>query len=164
MTDLFPPEAIASKPPTIPEYRLTVVREAAVPSTDCHQPAHCAAYWRTAIAPHIDGEKEHLIVLLLNAKSRLKGHALVSMGSLNETTAHPREIFRPVIAAAAYAFILMHNHPSGDPAPSDADRRFTSRLGEGARILSINLLDHVIVGTPSPGTVGHFSFRESGLL
>ena len=86
------------------------------------------------------------------------------MGSLNEALAHPREIFRAAILAGAYALILMHNHPSGDPSPSDADRRLTKNIREAASILQINLLDHVIVGSPGMGRPAYFSFREVGIL
>ncbi|RYD84277.1 MAG: JAB domain-containing protein, partial [Verrucomicrobiaceae bacterium] len=97
-------------------------------------------------------------VLALNTKYHIKGVNLVSIGSLNESVAHPREIFRPLIALAAYAFVLVHNHPSGDTTPSEADRRLTARIHEGAKLLQIQMLDHIIIGE------SHFSFREAGLL
>lgn len=162
--DLFPSETTASKAPTVAEYRLAVVRESPALVDRCDEPAAAAAYWGATIAPHIDPFKEHLVAVLLNTKLRVKGHVIVSMGALNECLAHPREIFRPAIIAAAWGFVLMHNHPSGDPAPSDADRRLTTRIAEGARLLQINFSDHVIVGTPAPGQKGHFSFREAGML
>jgi len=77
---------------------------------------------------------------------------------LNESLAHPREIFRPAILHSAYAFVLVHNHPSGDAKPSEADLRVTKRVAAAAQILQINFLDHVIVGR------GFFSFQEAGLL
>jgi DNA repair protein RadC len=78
--------------------------------------------------------------------------------------AHPREIFFPVISARAHSFILVHNHPSGDSSPSEADLRLTRRLSEAARILQIQLLDHVIIGQPMNGTQGYFSFKEAGMI
>ena len=75
---------------------------------------------------------------------------------------HPREVFRAAIVAAASAVLLMHNHPSGDPKPSEADRRLTNRIIEASKHVTIQLLDHVIFGSNSPE--GYFSFRESGLL
>lgn len=86
------------------------------------------------------------------------------MGSLNESIAHPREIFRPAIAAAAYAVIVVHNHPSGDPAPSTADHSLTRRLADAAELLQIKLLDHVIIGAPADGREPYFSFKEAGVL
>jgi hypothetical protein len=74
------------------------------------------------------------------------------------------DIFRPVIGQSAYAFVLVHNHPSGDASPSEADMRLTRRLAEGARLLQINLLDHVIVGQPFDGRPGYFSFKEAGTI
>lgn len=108
--------------------------------------------------------KEELRVLLLDTRFRLLRIEKVSVGSLNESIAHPREIFQPAISHSAYAIIAAHNHPSGDPAPSEADHRLTRRLVEAGRILQINLLDHVIIGAPMGGQPGYFSFKEAGLL
>ncbi len=108
--------------------------------------------------------KESLRVVLLDAKLRLLRTEQVSLGSLNECLAHPREILRPAILHNAHAFILVHNHPSGDPSPSDADRRVTLRMAEAARMLQVNFFDHVIIGSPAPGRVPYFSFREAGII
>ena len=109
--------------------------------------------------------KESLRVILLNTKYHLIKVEEVSLGSLNESIAHPREIFRPAVIHSAYAIIVAHNHPSGDPTPSEADRRMTRRLKEAADILRINLLDHIIIGAPGcNGSPGYTSFRELGLL
>lgn len=123
-------------------------------------PEIVSAYYRDHIASgeQFDPDKEHLHVLALDTKYQIKGVNLVSVGSLNESVAHPREIFRPLIALAAYAFILVHNHPSGDITPSEADRRLTARISEAARLLQIQMLDHLIMGDR------HFSFRQAGLL
>jgi DNA repair protein RadC len=89
---------------------------------------------------------------------------IVSVGSLSESIAHPREILRPALIHSAYGFILSHNHPSGDPAASEADRRLTRRIHEAADLLRINLIDHIIVGTPEEGRQPYFSFKENNLL
>ena len=127
-----------------------------------------AAYllWREVVAedPCHEPEKEHLVTALLNAKLRLIGYHIVSVGSLSEAIAHPREIYRATILAGAYAHVLMHNHPSGDPTPSDADRRLTRKIQEAGQIVEISLLDHVIVGGPEAGCAPYFSFKEAGLL
>lgn len=127
-------------------------------------PLEAAAYWFANIPAHpfFDPAKEHLAVLLMNAKLRCFAWNLVSVGILNEALAHPREVFRPALVAAAYGIVLMHNHPSGDSAPSEADRRLTSRLLEAGRLLQVQLIDHIIVGVTGPDR--HFSFRESGLI
>ncbi len=108
--------------------------------------------------------KESLRVLLLDTRYHLIDIEQVSLGSLNECTAHPREIFKPAITRSAYAVIVVHNHPSGDPAPSDADHRLTRRLAEAAKVLQIGLLDHVIIGAPDSGRLPYFSFKEAGVL
>ncbi len=108
--------------------------------------------------------KESLRVILLDAKLRLLRVEQVSLGSLNECLAHPREILRPAVLHNAFAFILVHNHPSGDPSPSDADRRVTLRMAEAAKMLQVNFFDHVILGSPSDGRAPYFSFREAGVI
>ncbi len=108
--------------------------------------------------------RESLRIILLDTKLQLMRIEEISNGSLNESTAHPREIFRPAIIYAAYAIVVVHNHPSGDPAPSDADHRLTRRLAEAATLLQIRLFDHVIIGTADNGRRPYFSFREAGVI
>jgi DNA repair protein RadC len=108
--------------------------------------------------------KESLRAILLDTKLHLLRVEEISLGSLNECLAHPREILRPAILHSAYAFILAHNHPSGDPSPSEADRRLTLRIAEAARLLQLTFFDHIIVGAPSPDRPAYFSFREAGIL
>jgi len=100
----------------------------------------------------------------VDTRLRLIGYTVVSVGTVSETSAHPREILRPVIVAAAHGFILLHNHPSGDASPSRADEMITRRIVEAAGIMQLHLLDHVICGTPAPGRTGYYSFREAGLI
>ncbi len=108
--------------------------------------------------------KESLRVVLLDTRLHLLRVSEISLGSLAECIAHPRDIFRTVIEHNAYGFILVHNHPSGDPSPSDADRRLTIRIAEAARILQVNFCDHVILGIPAPGRSPYFSFKEAGVI
>ncbi len=109
--------------------------------------------------------RESLRVVLLDTRLHLMRVEEISLGSMNESIAHPREIFRPALIYSAFAIIIVHNHPSGDPAPSDADRRLTVRLAEAARLLQIRLYDHIIIGTTdNHGRQPWFSFREGGLL
>lgn len=123
-------------------------------------------FWFDVIAADatFEADKELLAVVMVNTKIRLLGYHIVSVGSLSEAIAHPREILRPCILIAAHGFILAHNHPSGDCAPSEADRRLTSRMRDAAELLRIPLIDHIIVGDRSISPPGRFSFRESGLL
>ncbi|MEQ1861629.1 MAG: DNA repair protein RadC [Chthoniobacteraceae bacterium] len=108
--------------------------------------------------------RESLRVILLDTKLKLLRTEEVSLGSLNESLAHPREVFRPALLYAAFGLIVVHNHPSGDSTPSDADRRLTQRLRSAAELLSIQLIDHIILGNADGGRVPWFSFRQAGML
>jgi len=108
--------------------------------------------------------REVLKVLLLDTRLRLIVAEDVALGSLNECIAHPREIFRPAMIHSAYGIIVLHNHPSGDPAPSQADHRLTRQLNEAAGLLQIQFLDHIIIGTADGGRSPFFSFRDAGCL
>jgi len=107
---------------------------------------------------------ETLQVILLNTKLNSVGVVEVSRGTINETLVHPREVLKPVIARSAYGFVLVHNHPSGDPTPSRADEAFTRRLREASELLQLRFLDHVIIGCRCAGREPWFSFKEAGLL
>jgi DNA repair protein RadC len=107
---------------------------------------------------------ESLRVILLDTRYRLLHIEEVSLGSFNESIAHPREIFRPALTYSAHAVIVVHSHPSGDASPSQTDHSLTRRLAEAAELLQIKLLDHIIIGAPSEGTPGYFSFKEAGVL
>jgi DNA repair protein RadC len=107
---------------------------------------------------------ESLRVILLDTRYRLLHIEEVSLGSLNESIAHPREIFRPALTYSAHAVIVVHNHPSGDASPSQTDHSLTRRLAEAAELLQIKLLDHIIIGAPSEGSPAYFSFKEAGVL
>jgi len=109
---------------------------------------------------------EKFWVLCLNRKNRLIKQVEVTSGTATSSLAHPREVFREAIHHGATAVVCVHNHPSGDPAPSAADVQVTRQLREAARTLDIDLLDHVIVGQASvdPRGTGYYSFREAGVL
>jgi DNA repair protein RadC len=123
-------------------------------------PERAFEYWKTFIVrePAFEKDKENLVVVLLNAKLVPYAWNIVSIGTLSETTAHPREILRPCIAGAAHSFVLMHNHPSGYSDPSRADEQLTHRIREAAMIMQIGFVDHVIIGET------YYSFREAGVL
>jgi len=103
--------------------------------------------------------REHFVVLLLNARHELQCRETISIGSLNASIVHPREVFLPAILHSAASVVLVHNHPSGDPEPSEEDLSITRRLVEVGELVGIGVLDHVIVA--SRGTV---SFRTRELL
>jgi len=106
-----------------------------------------------------DARKESFLVLLLDGKNRITRKVTVSEGSLNQSIVHPREVFAPAVRESAAAVLFVHNHPSGDPAPSREDREITRRLKEAGELLGIRVLDHVIIGDGN-----YFSFVESGAL
>jgi len=101
--------------------------------------------------------KEVFCVLLLDAKHRKLREAQISEGSLTASIVHPREVFLPAVRESAAAMILVHNHPSGDPAPSPEDVEITRRLREVGELIGVRVLDHVIVGADT-----HFSFVDAG--
>jgi DNA repair protein RadC len=111
-------------------------------------------------------EVEKFWVLCLNRKNRLLKRVEITSGTATAALAHPREVFRAAIRECASSIICVHNHPSGDPAPSAPDMHVTRQLREAAKAVDITLLDHVIVGRADadPLARGHFSFREAGML
>ena len=103
-------------------------------------------------------KSEKLFVLMRNAKGKIFQKLQVAEGSLTRVLTHPREIFSPLVRHSAYSFILMHNHPSGDPLPSKADHEVTKKILSVAQIMEIPLDDHIIIGNQ-----GYFSFWENKL-
>lgn len=103
--------------------------------------------------------KEHFFSLHLNAKNQLIREVLVSIGSLSTSVVHPREVFAPAVRDSTAALIFLHNHPSGDPAPSREDRECTRRLIHAGQILGIRVLDHIVLGYDD-----YYSFADAGLL
>jgi len=108
---------------------------------------------------------ESVRVICLNTKHKVLAVEEVSRGTLNESLFHPREAFRPALARQAHAVILVHNHPSGNTTPSDADLQVTRRMKQAGELLRVELLDHVILGAPRAGEGrGYFSFKDEGML
>jgi DNA repair protein RadC len=105
--------------------------------------------------------KEVFKAVLLNTKHQMLKDVTVSEGSLSASLVHPREAFLPAIKESAAAVIFLHNHPSGDPTPSTEDKELTLRLAEVGQLIGISVLDHIIIGSGSPG---YISFRDAGLL
>ncbi len=103
--------------------------------------------------------KEELWVAVLDMKNRLILKEQVSTGTLSGSLVHPREVFQVAIRNAAAGLILLHNHPSGDPAPSPEDRKVTLQIAEAGKLLGIPLLDHIIIGNQK-----YFSFKDNGAL
>ena len=144
----------------IPVYKVQLVRESSVPheQRQVRSSADVAALLRL----YLDGaDREHFVVILLDTKNKVIGINTVSTGSLSASVVHPREVFKPAIVSNAYAMLCGHNHPSGDPQPSQEDRKLTQRLVDAGKLLGIGVLDHVIVGD---GSDKAFSFADEGLL
>jgi len=104
-------------------------------------------------------QREHFVALLLDGRHRVVRECGVSQGTLTASLVHPREVFRTAVREAAAAIVLAHNHPSGDPSPSEEDREVTRRLARAGEILGIRVLDHVVIAEH-----GFYSFREAGEL
>ena len=145
------------------EWRIVPLRECPLPSDLllCDQPAIAVQYWRQHIAtqPWFDSSRENLLVILLNVRRRILGHHLVAIGTLDSITTHPREVFRAAVLGNAHNLILVHNHPTGDCSPSDADVRVTRDLIRAGQLLKIELTDHLVISDRE-----HQSLRELGLF
>ncbi|MGV3772112.1 MAG: JAB domain-containing protein [Verrucomicrobiales bacterium] len=132
------------------EYKVVALRECALPEEMfiSDTPKTSWEYWKRCIEvhPQFNPECECVVVLLLNTRKRIKGHQLVSIGTLDSVSLHPREVFRTAIVAASSSIIIMHNHPSGEPHPSEADIRLTRELIKAGQLLKIELIDHIITG------------------
>ncbi len=102
---------------------------------------------------------EHFGIVLLDTKHRVLRTTVLTVGTLDSSPAHPREIFREAAAGSAAAIVLFHNHPSGDPAPSPDDVELTNRLADAGRLMGIDVLDHIILGESR-----YYSFKEAGKL
>jgi hypothetical protein len=149
------------------EFKVVALRECPL-SKDlrlCDAPDKAAEYWRLNVAtnPYFNNECECLAVLILNSRHHVKGHQLVTIGTLDTMLCHAREVFRTAIIASASAIILMHNHPSGDARPSEADIKVTRDLTLVGQLMRIDVLDHVVMGQPAPmNPRGYTSLRELG--
>jgi len=147
--------------PTPYEYKVTPLRECPTPESLqlCDTPDKAAEYWRLHVPahPYFNPECECFVVLMLNARHKVKGHYLVSVGTLDTILIHPREVFRLALMTCASAIVLTHNHPSGESSPSEADIKVTRDLIRAGQLLRIEVLDHIVMGNPK-----HSSLRELG--
>jgi DNA repair protein RadC len=145
------------------EFRILTLRETPA-FGKAENPEHSADYWRK----HIDTDPRHnpdvetLVCLVLNTRRDILGHFIVATGLLDTILCHPREVFRPAIVANAAAVVVMHNHPSGDATPSEADIKVTRDLIRAGQLLKMELCDHVIMGTATNDRPGHQSLRALG--
>lgn len=129
------------------------------------EPQQAANFWRENIqhSARFTPGVENFVILFVNTRRKLTDFQILSTGTLDTILVHPREVFRAAIVASASAIILMHNHPSGDPTPSEADIKVTRDLIRAGQLLKIEVLDHVIVGTAEDGRArDYMSLRELG--
>lgn len=141
-----PKRTFRPRPPH--EFKVICVRECVTSHVQIDTSEKAAEYWHANIpqADWYDPAKEAFVVMVLNTRWRILGHNLVSLGNLDTCFALPREVFRPAIALAGSGIILAHNHPSGDPAPSESDFKATRELIRAGQLLRIEVVDHIIIG------------------
>lgn len=108
-----------------------------------------------------DKDREYLLVICLNVKNEINNISTVSVGSLNCSIVHPREVFKTAILSNSCSIILTHNHPGGSINPSNEDKNVTLRIKEAGKILGINLLDHIIIAFDNPN---YYSFKEHEII
>lgn len=151
------------------EFRVLTLRETPpAPGTTIgavDTPERAADYWRDHIRtePRFNADVETFWVIALNTRRQPIGCYLVSTGTLDTILVHPREVFKPAIVASAAALVLTHNHPSGDPSPSEADIKVTRDLIRAGQLLKIEVLDHIVMGDCTNGrTKDYVSLRELG--
>lgn len=130
------------------EYKLMRIRDCNAPDSAANTPETVYDFWKANVEPSqwFDTEKECLVVFFLSVRRLILGYSLISLGTLDTILVHPREVFRPAIVAGAAVIVLAHNHPSGDPTPSEADIKVTRDLIRAGQIVKIELLDHLVVG------------------
>ena len=157
-----PPVRIDDPDPSgyLPIYRVQLIRDTAIrtPRAQFRQ-SHDVADLLWQFLGEVD--REHFVVILVDRKNRLIGIHTVSVGSLTASVVHPREVFKVAILSNAAAILCGHNHPSGDPQPSQEDRSLTRRLVQAGKVLGIEVLDHVIIGD---GAADYYSFADQGML
>jgi DNA repair protein RadC len=143
------------------EWKIVSLKECPTPADIqlCQTPEQATAYWNLHIIthPYFNPECECLVALILNTRHKIKGHYFVSVGTMDTILVHPREVFRLAIMASAHALVIMHNHPSGESTPSEADIKVTRDLIRAGQLLKIELLDHVVIGNQNRS-----SLRELG--
>jgi DNA repair protein RadC len=143
------------------EYKIVALRECPLPEQMqlCDTPERAVEYWREHVVKHpaFNPEVECLVALLVSTRRRIKGHVLISTGTLDTILVHPREVFRAAIISASAAIVIAHNHPSGEASPSEADIKVTRDLIRAGQLLKIELLNHVVIGADR-----HCSLRELG--
>jgi DNA repair protein RadC len=159
------PDSTRTGPCLLPDYRAVMEAFANYVSTQrplLQSPEDTARLMRPILTPC---EQEQMHALLLDAKNGLIADAMLTMGLADRTQIHPREAFREAVRLSCSRLILVHGHPSGDPTPSAQDIAATRQLVEAGKIIGIEVLDHIVLGTRTATRLKDFvSFRQENLL
>lgn len=160
------PKQASTPPDSAPaEFKVVRLRECPVASTKMNTPTDVETFWRAHVetAPWFKADKECLVVFLLDTRRNLLGFEMLSQGTKDTVLVNVAEVFRLAAMKSAAAIIVAHNHPSGDPSPSEADIKVTRDMIRGGVLLRIDVLDHVVIGTPlEAGAFCHASLLGLG--
>jgi DNA repair protein RadC len=143
----------------LPRYRVMLVKESEATFTSYPRFQNSRDLFESFREEFAALDREYFVMITLDSKNRTIGYHTISIGSLSTSVVHPRECLKAALLDSAAAAIFLHNHPSGDPAPSMEDRECTKRLTSAAKILGIRVLDHIILGESE-----YFSFADAGIL
>ena len=147
------------------EFKVMRLQESPVECPLLDQPQQCVDYIRPRLENSIrySPDVENMGALYLNVRKRLIAWDIISMGTLDTLLVHPRDVFAKAILMNAAALVLFHNHPSGDPIPSEADVKVTRDMIRAGQLMKIELLDHIILGRATPDRLIDFcSLRQLG--
>jgi DNA repair protein RadC len=147
------------------EFKLVTLRECEVDNPVLDTPGRVVEFWKQHVieSPRYVSDRESFVVFMLNTRRRITGFEVVTIGTLDTLLVHHREVFRPALIAGASAIVVGHNHPSGDPTPSEADIKVTRDLIRAGQLLKVEVLDHIILGVRSAETGReYYSLRELG--
>jgi len=143
----------------LPRYRIVLVKESEDTFTKYPKFQNSRELFESFREEFAVLDRERFVMVTLDSKNRTIGYHTISIGSLSTSVVHPRECLKAALLDSAAAVVFIHNHPSGDPAPSREDRDCTNRLVEASKILGIRVLDHIIFGEAD-----YYSFADSGVL
>jgi DNA repair protein RadC len=137
---------------------MIILKDANLKVTSAVNVANLLQNWLLSL-DDVDRDKEHFFTVLFDTRNNLKAVDVISVGTINASLVHPREVYKRAILESAVWLIIAHNHPSGDNEPSEEDLKVTERLVDAGKILGIELLDHIILGSKP-----YYSFREKGIM
>jgi DNA repair protein RadC len=143
----------------LPRYRIMLVKEPEAVFTSYPKFGNSRELFEAFREEFSALDREHFFMITLDSKNTTIGYHTISIGSLSSSVVHPREVFKPAVLESAAAVIFLHNHPSGDPAPSREDRECTARLTQAGTVLGIRVLDHIVFGETD-----YFSFADARVL